>query len=1002
MTHKYRQIFLIVLMTVVWLLPIQQLYADQANTPLLTAASQALSVEQARNALFANKLQAMHVHTKQALISTQITPVVLRQADLAISLASADLDGINLTLTAAQEAAELAQNNLQALQDQLANTSVISSGTAVSNAVQKQLQAQVTEQQALYDLQAQRINTLQNTQNFALQTLEAAQEWKTQLQSSYYLQQQLNRQQALDRLAVSLQQEQHDWLTRLSQLNKQLETNNKTGVQINSPTYVRLEMGIFEAEEQSNLSQVQLDLARLHSRLEDLAAVPEQKLSLTLLNSAQQQVTILLQQLTSTTKTLNNKIELLQRRIQITNGEMQTGIATPAIGQANLSMLYGLLGSYKIQLATIKPLTQKAYATQAAIIQKLNDQLASRQGLPGFNRTGWLLLTEKIVQIPSLTWQVLRGLDNPVISAVHMAEIWQWGLWILAIAAWGVIWARVRRYLAVAEVGLGRHAERLLTTNTMLLICVRLLNAHLPALMLLGGFIGLLVFMGIPLQTFGLVIGLASVGIVFSLTLGLTRLLLLEHGTDRVKDAKLYHRLKWILLIAGVITALTVWVHQLPIVYDIQDLFDRMFMLLLLLLGLVLLRAWAALPTFIQTYVDVQRPYLKRLVRWLTLLIPLALLFNAVIGLIGYVELAWSIAIYEGLFLMVAAGYFLLSGILNESAKYAAQRVIRQWHNGWLWSEAILKPLHLVLRIILLLIALTVLFKLYGWDKESWMVTHINHFLNLELFTIAGTIIRPFNLLQLLIIAGIFVWLTRWTREFTYRWIFANLKDLGLRNSLAIFSQYAMVAIGVIIAFHITGVNLTALTMILSAFAVGVGFGLRDLANNFMSGILLLIERPVEVGDYVTIGTYNGEVKHIGMRSITVTTDDHQELLVPNANVFSQAFINWTHRDSIVRSVISLKINRIDDPHRVQEIIFDVLKSIPKVLKNPLPQVYLKELDDVLLKFQVGYYVDMHGISLTEARSQVLYAIWDRFAAEGIHPPDTSYDVRIIEGEIHS
>ncbi|WP_171910037.1 mechanosensitive ion channel family protein, partial [Rickettsiella grylli] len=165
------------------------------------------------------------------------------------------------------------------------------------------------------------------------------------------------------------------------------------------------------------------------------------------------------------------------------------------------------------------------------------------------------------------------------------------------------------------------------------------------------------------------------------------------------------------------------------------------------------------------------------------------------------------------------------------------------------------------------------------------------------------------------------------------------------------------------IGLNILGLNWGNISVILGLFSLGVGLGLRDLFNNFFTGIFLLLERPVKVGDWVTVGNYDGQVSHIGARSITVTTDDRQELLVPNADIFSKNFINWTHRDSVVRgALVTIKTNRKDNPQRIKDIILEVLATIPKILTNPKPEVYFKEIDKVLLEFKVEYYVDLNHI----------------------------------------
>jgi potassium efflux system protein len=954
-----------------------------AATPLVVAATQQISLEKARNALFAKRLQVLQRSVKQKPML--IDGGVLRRADLTVAIAQQDIDSINLILTAIQQADALTQNNIQALQGQLQSNELLITTENQADKLHIQLQTQLLEQQTMLALQDQRIKILQNTQSLASQTLEAAQEWKARLQTAYQLQQASQRQQALDALAKRLQQEQDTWLKQLLVLNQQLQKTDNTANVVDATTYTRLEMGIFEAGERSNLNQVQLDLARMHNSLENLAILPEQTHSVTTLNNAQQQASNLLDRLSEMNSTLRHKIDQLQRRRQINVQELQSGTFPAELGHANLGLLNELLARYKEQLTSASNLLQQANTYQVSIAEKLKQQLASRQGLPT-DRVAWLMLGQKLVQIPMLSARVLQDLHKIAIQAVVQATWVQWILSVLFVLGWGVAWSALRRYLSAGFI-----------THPVLSTAVRLTHRHLFSLMLLVGLLGLLTIFDITWQSFSLIIDLALVILLFRLMLSLAQLLLLESITDKGgHDVRLYNRLWWILFTGSWITLLTVWVQELPVAYEVQALFARLFMLFLLLVAVVLFKSWMGLPALLESYLENKRPYLRQVVRWLTLLVPLTIFSNALVGLLGYVQLAWSMAAYEGVFLIILTIYLLVRGLLGELARFASEQLIRRTRNGWLWSEAVLKPAHWVLRIILLFVALAVLFGIYGWGQKSWVITHLDGWLDHKLFILGGSVISTASLLQLAILIAVFVWAARWTREFAYRWLFVRVEDLGLRNSLAIFSQYTIVAVGVIIGLRISGINLTALTVVASLFAAGIGFGLRDLANNFMCGILLLIERPVEKGDYVTIGGFEGEVKHIGMRSIMVTTDDHQELLVPNANVFSQPFVNWTHQDNTVRTVIVLKINRIDDPHRVQEIIYQVLKSLPKILVNPPPEVYFKELSEVLLKFQVGYYVDMRSIvSLSYMRSQVLYALWDRFQAEGIQPPDVVHEVHI-------
>lgn len=963
------------------------------TSPLLNAAQQQVAVEKTRNALFANRLQTLRQHLKQK--PAQVDSQLLQQAQLTIEIAKQELDGINLTLATASQADILTQSNVQALQDQLQSGDLSAVSGTQAGKVSTHLQAELTENQTLQTLQDERLKLLQNTQSLAQQTLEAAQDWRAQLQTAYQLNQQLVRQKTLDEMALRLGQQQQEWLKRLDTLNQQLKQNHNANL-LNTSNYVQLEIGILEAEERANLSQIQLDLARMHDSLDDIAFVPAQAHSVTALGTAQTQTNNLLESLSGMSNMLTNKIELLQKRQQVVLHGLQSGTYPSDIGQTSLGILDDLLANYKQELSAVTNLTTQATAYQTKVTEKLNEQLSSRQGLPGFDRLGWLILGEKLRQVPTALVQTVHAWGNPLSSAVRTAAVWQWLVLLLVVSGWCVLWHTLRGYCARLTASFARHPDRFVK-NRALLIILSLMNRHLTGSVLLLGFIGILMTLAIPLRTFELIIDLSLVILLFRIIISLAQLLLVEGTADRGgEDGRLYHRLRWILRLGGVITFLTVLVHDLPVSFDVQDLFGRLFMLFLLVISLMLLRSWVRLPALLGPYLENKGRYLRKLVRWLTLLVPLSIFSNALVGLVGYVELAWSMAVYQGLFLIVLTVYLVLNGLLGELMSFLADQLIRKVRNGWVWREAVLKPIHWIARIILGLFALGFLFQLYGWGPQSWVAIHLNNILNFGLFSFGGTTIRPVNIIAILFIIAIFVWATKWTREFTYRWLFARVKDHGLRNSLAIFSQYIMVAIGVFIALQISGINLTALTVVASMFAVGVGFGLRDLANNFMSGILLLIERPVRVGDYVTVGTYEGEVRHIGMRSIAIRTDDHHELLVPNANVFSQPFINWTHQDNIVRTVVALKFNRVDDPHRIKEIIISVLKSVPNVLANPPLEIYFKELDDVLLKFQVGYYIDFRKVvSQAEARSQVLYALWDRFKAEGIQPPDVIHEIHI-------
>jgi potassium efflux system protein len=251
----------------------------------------------------------------------------------------------------------------------------------------------------------------------------------------------------------------------------------------------------------------------------------------------------------------------------------------------------------------------------------------------------------------------------------------------------------------------------------------------------------------------------------------------------------------------------------------------------------------------------------------------------------------------------------------------------------------------------------------------------------------------------LLILAAVIlvVWLGRWIREVTYRWIYARIVDLGARHSLSVFTQYAVVVVGLLITLRLLGIDLTTLAIFAGALGVGIGFGLQNIANNLVSGILLLIERPLRSGDIINIGNREGLVTRMGMRSLTIKNWDYQDVIIPNSEIIGSAFINWTHSDNVLRTKLTLGVSYDNDPYQAKQVIEQVLKAHPAVLKNPAPAVWLSDLGSSSVNFHVQYYFDLKQHNGLEVKSQILFNLWDRLKAAGIRIPYSQQDLYIKE-----
>lgn len=975
-------------------------YAELNESPLVSLTQQQLVAEQTRSDLLKKKFQGWR--NEQKIASPIISKQSLEHLDLMIAMAKADLESISLSLKTTQQSTDLIQDSIRNAPEQWEVS--IPPGLSISQEVQQQqtqLQQILQERRNLFNLQQKRIKVLQRSRDTVQQTINFAEEWRQNLQRNYQLQQQAHRQESLDVLAVRLQQDQQKWMQRLNQWNEELKKAEVTGF-INNYSYDQIEFNIFEAEEKNNLLETELNTEKISNKLQDLASAFNQKLSLSTLSNLQHQIENLSEQINTSIDLFHIKIKFLKNYLILINKDLQEGVPNFAHAQLKIAPLKEIMIGYQNLFLKMQQLAKEADAQQILIAKQLKLQLANRQALPGWNLNAWIGLGETIIQIPTLTIDKLAGLYEPVFNKLELVSSWQWLIVFFGMLIWFATWLKLRRFLAVDRVRLQQRSRGFFSAQTVIVV-LQLLQRHLSGIMLLAGLIGLLFLLNIPIKLFSLIISMSVVCLIFSIVIQLAHILLLENTTDESgHDVKLYYRLRTTLLIGGIVTLATILVNQLPVNYEVQDLFGRLFMLFLLIVALVLMKSWEVVPTLLEPYIENKHAYLKRVIRWLSFLIPFSLLTNALIGLVGYVELAWAIAHYQGLFLVALTAYLLLRGLLDELVRWASEQCIRHFRNGWLWSQSLLKPFHQILKLSLLILSIMGLFELYGWgDRVPLLNTSLAKLLSMKLFVIASTAtVTGLTIVQLAILVVILIWIAHWSREFAYRWLFSHTKDLGLRNSLAIFTHYTLIAIGITIGLNILGLNWGNISVILGLFSLGVGLGLRDLFNNFFTGIFLLLERPVKVGDWVTVGNYDGQVSHIGARSITVTTDDRQELLVPNADIFSKNFINWTHRDSVVRALVTIKTNRKDNPQRIKDIILEVLATIPKILTNPKPEVYFKEIDKILLEFKVEYYVDLNHISSRSGvRSQFLFSLWERFAGEGILPPEASHDVH-LEGKL--
>lgn len=615
---------------------------------------------------------------------------------------------------------------------------------------------------------------------------------------------------------------------------------------------------------------------------------------------------------------------------------------------------------------------------------QINKQLSLRQSFTEYNISSWPLITKEVLLIPGKLFQYA----NSLLFKVRENYSWQDSLlqtlyWLALAAFLGAAFL----FNQIIDKYTQEKVRSLLAGHlydwVVVIVKRNLLQLTVISILLITFFIN-----RVPFVSYQLLFNLIVVWMAFRNLILIARLLLLERVSDASgKDVKLYYRLKWLFLAGGWSTALMVVSHQLPLSLLSQDLFSRLFMLFLLALAIVLWKSRDIVPHLLWPILKTKKKYVRNVVSLLVTLVPLTILTTAIIGLVGYINLAWKMSRYQVYVLLIITSYMLVRGLVADLLEIVSEWMISSLRNGWLWIEVVLKPLDKILRILLVILVFIVLFQLLGGASDPWVMGYLLTIIQYPVLDVSGVHITLLSIIQFTILLMVFIWAAKWTREFCYRWLYSKARDPGIRNSLSVFTQYAVILIGAFITLRVLGLDFSGMSMILGGLAVGMGFGLRDFASNIIGGIMLLIERPVREGDLITLGDYEGRVAHIGIRSMRVSSWDNMEVLIPNAETFNKPFTNWTHQDNVVRTVVPIKVNRSDDPLMVQQLILDVLAIIPEILESPQPQVFLKQIDEALIEFEVRYFINVQQHTRFEVRSKVLFAITAQFNASGVKPP---------------
>jgi potassium efflux system protein len=452
-----------------------------------------------------------------------------------------------------------------------------------------------------------------------------------------------------------------------------------------------------------------------------------------------------------------------------------------------------------------------------------------------------------------------------------------------------------------------------------------------------------------------------------------------------------YGRLRWTIISGGIIAGFVAITFSLPLAPAVADLVARTGILCLLLIAVpavllprLILTAWSETRA--------QPPLRIRLAAGLSAIVPAVLVLAALLGLAGYLNLAWSITGLLLWLLVVGAVWTVLLGVLRRAAARLHARIAGgQSELGDFWVVDFFDPAFRLMQLGLTLAAGWVLFRIYGWTPETPGVRHLLAFGRTPVISLGQSTLKVQDVLIAVILGAVAFWMGGWSRQVSYNLALARIHDLSIRHSLSIFVQYVVTILGLVLALKLIGLDLTALTFFAASLGIGIGFGLQNVVNNFISGILLLAERPLRVGDTVTIGSATGDVTRIGIRSLTVLTSEQKEVIIPNSAVVSESFTNWTKSNDTMRDVLMFRVSLSDNAEHAAELIAEVARSTDGVLAEPPPKATIYELTEIGVAIRLQYFIHATG-PFFDIRDSVLRDALEALATEGFTIPTVRID----------
>ncbi len=257
------------------------------------------------------------------------------------------------------------------------------------------------------------------------------------------------------------------------------------------------------------------------------------------------------------------------------------------------------------------------------------------------------------------------------------------------------------------------------------------------------------------------------------------------------------------------------------------------------------------------------------------------------------------------------------------------------------------------------------------------------------------SVISPLSFVNGVISLGV-VWLiTRIVLAFLEERVYPKRFDVGIQQMINLTVFYVLMAVGILIALNVVGLDLSVFTIFAGALAFGVGFGLQGIAKNFVSGIILIFTGLVKKGDLITVSDHSGYIQDVSWKNVHLRTTDHVDLIIPTVDLVESPIVNWSYSGNVVRMHVPVGVSYNSDMKLVKKVLLNVAREHAEVKTHPTPAVWMTGFGDSAVNFEILVWVDCRRITRERLMGELNFAIWNALAENQIEIPFPQRDLHV-------